>query len=54
MKGYWNRPEETAAVLQDGWLRTGDLAVVDKAAISTLRPQEGSDNSAKAKISALI
>jgi long-chain acyl-CoA synthetase len=30
MRGYWNRPEETRAVLsQDGWLRTGDLATVD-------------------------
>jgi len=29
MSGYWNRPEETAAMLRDGWLHTGDLARVD-------------------------
>jgi long-chain acyl-CoA synthetase len=30
MKGYWQHPEETAAVMTaDGFLRTGDIAVVD-------------------------
>ncbi len=27
--GYWNRPEETAKALRDGWLYTGDLATYD-------------------------
>jgi fatty-acyl-CoA synthase len=29
MTGYWEQPEETAVALAGGWLRTGDLAVVD-------------------------
>ncbi len=31
MAGYWNRPEETAAALVDGWYRSGDVAYADSA-----------------------
>jgi long-chain acyl-CoA synthetase len=30
MQGYWNRPEETTKTIKDGWLYTGDVAVMDK------------------------
>ncbi|MDF2091023.1 AMP-binding protein [Knoellia sp. 3-2P3] len=30
MLGYWNQPDKTDEVLQDGWMHTGDLAVMDE------------------------
>lgn len=29
MIGYWNRPDATAEAIVDGWLRTGDVAIMD-------------------------
>jgi acyl-CoA synthetase (AMP-forming)/AMP-acid ligase II len=36
MKGYWNKPQETAEALRAGWLRTGDLARVGEDGYITL------------------
>ncbi len=30
MKGYWNMPTETENVLREGWLHTGDIALMDQ------------------------
>lgn len=30
MKGYWNKPEESARALRGGWLHTGDIAMMDE------------------------
>ena len=29
MAGYWQRPDETARTIRDGWLYTGDVAQMD-------------------------
>jgi long-chain acyl-CoA synthetase len=36
MKGYWNSPEETARVMRDGWLRTGDVGYMNPGGYVTL------------------
>ncbi len=36
MQGYYNRPEETAQVIRDGWLHTGDLATVSPEGFITI------------------
>ena len=35
--GYWRKPEATAAAIKDGWLHTGDLAVVDDEGYYTIK-----------------
>jgi acyl-CoA synthetase (AMP-forming)/AMP-acid ligase II len=37
MWGYWNNPDATAATLQNGWLRTGDMGSFDDRGYLTLR-----------------
>lgn len=37
MKEYWNRPEATAETIVDGWLHTGDIAVMDKEGFVTIQ-----------------
>lgn len=37
MKGYLNRPDETAATLREGWLYTGDIACIDADGYTIIR-----------------
>lgn len=36
VRGYWNKPEETARTFVDGWLHTGDLATIDDEGFVTI------------------
>jgi long-chain acyl-CoA synthetase len=36
VKGYWNRPEATKEAFHDGWLKTGDLAMLDGEGFCTI------------------
>ena len=33
MLGYWQRPDATDEIIKNGWLHTGDIAVMDEEAI---------------------
>ncbi len=61
MDGYWNQPEATAAALQDGWLHTGDVGVVDAAGYLTITDRKkdilvlsGGENVSPARIESLL
>ena len=49
MQGYWKRPDETAKVLRDGWLRTGDIARDERGRLLHHRgPRQGHDHRRRA------
>jgi acyl-coenzyme A synthetase/AMP-(fatty) acid ligase len=37
MTGYWNKPDKTAETIGTGWLRTGDLGLIDRDGYITMR-----------------
>ncbi|HVY13865.1 MAG TPA: long-chain fatty acid--CoA ligase [Rhodopila sp.] len=60
MDGYWNRPEDTAAAIRDGWLHTGDIGELDRGYLRiTDRKKDmivlsGGENVSPAKIEGML
>jgi long-chain acyl-CoA synthetase len=60
MDGYWNRPADTEAAIQDGWLHTGDIGVLDRGYLRiTDRKKDmivlsGGENVSPAKIEGML
>ena len=61
MEGYWARPAETAATLQDGWLHTGDIGRLDADGYLTITDRKkdmivlsGGENVSPARIEGLL
>ena len=60
MDGYWNRPDDTAATIRDGWLHTGDIGELDQGYLRiTDRKKDlivlsGGENVSPAKIEGLL
>jgi long-chain acyl-CoA synthetase len=60
MDGYWGRPADTAAAIQDGWLHTGDVGELDRGYLRiTDRKKDmivlsGGENVSPAKIEGML
>jgi long-chain acyl-CoA synthetase len=61
MDGYWGRPEETAAVIQHGWLHTGDVGMLDETGYLRITDRKkdlivlsGGENVSPAKVEGML
>lgn len=61
MDGYWGRPEDTTHTIVDGWLRTGDIGVIDREGYLHITDRKkdiivlsGGENIAPARIEGLL
>ena len=61
MDGYWGRPDDTAAAIQDGWLHTGDIGAMDPDGYLRITDRKkdiivlsGGDNVSPAKIEGML